>query len=240
MEDVEQRTIVPLLNGYKYGLARRRLLQTATGGLRLQRAPCYVHLLQIVLYFSPLACAAPFIITDALRVWNEYYLSLISASIYTLLVFALRLGVYCVRRYARAQGEGESMDADSSAQFDDEDGNQFTSCISYNTLYFITRSKHIVSLFLHSLLVCGILSFTSTLVLLPRVLIEQLPTPAAVVVGITGWLVSCGAHYSLNVNQPHETAVYRPTDLLGLGPLLRPAYLICLASTFIAVRFAYT
>lgn len=229
MGDAEHRTIVPLLNSYKRGLATRRLLQTATGGLKLQKAPCYIHLLQFTLYLSPLILAIPFVILDALGVWREYYLALGYAFIHTLAIFTLVLGVWCIRRYTDIRNQ-------DIPPFDD-DTIEVTSCCSYGTLSFIFQSKHIVFLLLHSLLFCGLLSFTSSFILLPRVLLEHLPLPGAVLVGITGWLVTCGAHYSLNVSGPHETAIYRPTDLLGLGPLLRPAYLLSSATAIITIRF---
>ena len=234
MGDAEHRTTVPLLNGYKHGLATRRLLQTVTGGLKLQKAPCYIHLLRLSIYLSPLVFAIPFIIVDSVGVWNEYYLAFVYAFIYTLTVFALRISVYCAMKCTHAEGDNYPQ---SDRQFNNDNTIEGTSCCSYSTLFFIFHSKSIVSLFLHSLVVCGLLSFTSSFILLPRVLTEHLPLPGAVVVCITGWLVTCGAHYSLNVNQPHETAVYRPTDLLGLEPLMRPVYLIFCATAIIAVRF---
>lgn len=230
MEDPGHRTVVPLLNGYKRGLATRRLLQTATGGLKLQKAPCYIHLLQLTLYFSPLLFAIPFVVLDALGVWNEYYLALVYAFIHTLAIFTLRLSVYCIRRCT------DITNQDTPPDNFDEDTVEVTSCCSYGTLFFIFRSKSILSLFFHSLLLCGLLSFTSSFILLPRVLLDHLPLPAAVLVCITGWLVTCGAQYSLNVSRPHETAVYRPTDLLGLETLLRPAYLLLCATAIIAIR----
>lgn len=228
MGDAEHRTVVPLLNGYKRGLATRRLLQTATGGLKLQKAPCYIHLLQLALYLSPLLLAIPFVILDALGVWNEYYLALVYTCIHTLATFTLRLSVYCIRRCTIT-----NQDTPTDNHFED-DTVEVTSC--YDTLFFIFRSKSIISLFFHSLLLCGLLSFTSFFILLPSVLLDHLPLTGAVVVCITGWLVTCGVQYSLNVSQPHETAVYRPTDLLGLEPLLRPAYLLSCATAIITIR----
>ena len=232
MGDADHRTIVPLLNSYKRGLAARRLLQTATGGLKLQKAPYYIHLLQFTLYLSPLILAIPFILLDAFGVWNEYYLALVYTFIHTLAIFTLVLGVLLVRRYT----DSANQDISPDNQFDD-DTIEVTSCCSYATLSFIFQSKRIIFVLLHSLLFCGLLSFASSFILLPRVLLEHLPLPGTVLVCITGWLVTCGAHYSLNVREPHETAIYRPTDLLGLGPLLRPAYLLSCATTIIIIRF---
>ena len=236
MRDAENRTTVPLLNSYKHGLVRRRLLQTVTGGLKLQRAPCYVHLLQSTIYVVPLALAIPFVVLDGLKVWNEYYLALVYAFIHTLALFTLRLSVYCSRKCVHAD-RGAGTETQLEDDDDDDAIEAVTSCCSQSTLFFIFPSKSLPSLLLHSLLVCGLLSFTSSFVLLPRTLTTHLPLPGAVVVGIAGWLVTCGVHYSLTVNSPPETAVYRPTDLLGLAPLMRPAYLIFCATFIIVVRF---
>ena len=226
MGDAEHRTTLPLLNSYKYGLARRRLLQTVSGGLRLQKAPCYIHLLQLTIYLFPLALASPFIVLDAVGVWNEYYLAIAYTFIHALTIITLRLGVYCSMK-----GTGQECEDD-----DDDDSIDVTACCSHSTLAFIFSSKHIVSLCFHSLLVCSLLSFTTAFVLLPRVLVEHLPLAGAVVVGSVGWIVTCSTHYALNIHQPYETAIYRPTDLLGLGPLTRPAYFIACTTVIVTIR----
>ena len=236
MGDAENWTIVPLLNGYKYGLARRRFLQTATGGLRLQKAPCSIHVLQLLLYLSPAIAAAPFIALDAAAVWNEYYLSLVYSCATALVIFSLRATETCVRWRKRATVQIAASDG-ARVQLNDEERVDITSCCSYETLRFLVHPKGIVSLFLHSLLVTGLLSFASSFLLLPRVLSKHLPIPAAVTVGALGWLASCSAHYSLNVSPPHETATYRPTDRLELRPLTRPTHIICVATAFIPIRY---
>ena len=237
MGDVEQRTSisVPLLNSYKYGLATRRLLQTATGGLKLRRSPCYINLPQLAIYLVPLLLAIPFIILDSLGVWKEHYLALVYTLIHTLVIFTLRLCVYCTRRYQPTITANERLSND-----DDDDEIDIKSC--YGTLSFIFHSKHIISIIIHSLLVSPLLSFTSSFILLPRVLLEHLSgiTVAVFVVSVAGWMVTCGTHYSLSINQPHETAVYRPTDRLVLGPLKRPVYLILCATAIIVVRLVET
>ena len=231
MGDADQRTAVPLLNSYKYGLVARRLLQTATGGLRLRRAPCLLHALQFTFYLSPLALAVPFIILDALGVWNEYYLALVYAFIHTLAGISLSTWVHCVKKMRRSERRQFDRRLDDD---DDDDAIDVASC--HDALDFLFHSKHTVSLVLHSLLVSGLLSFASSLTLLPRVLTAHLPPAGAVVVGVAGWVVTCGAHYSLSVSRPHETAVYRPTDPLELGPVVRPAHLLFCATAIIGVR----
>lgn len=231
MGDATQRTVVPLLSSYRHNLAIRRLLETATGGLKLRTSHCRMNLFQLALYFFPLALALPFIVLDALEVWEVHYLAAVYAFIYTVAVFSVRTGVYCsLKNSQRSQQEREFGDDN------DHDETDMASCCSYNSLFFIFSSKNLVSLIIHCLIVCLIFSFTASLVLLPRVLSDHLPLPGVVVVGTIGWLVFCSSHYSLSISQPHEVAVYRPTDLLGLGALTRPVYLIFSASAIIAIR----
>ena len=239
MEDVG--TVVPLLSSYKHGLVRRRLLQTLTGGVRLQRSSCSAHLFQFLLFFAPVFLAAPFIILDiTLDAWSEYYLSLVYSCTVSLVAFGLRFAETSVRWRKEARVESAERDnaLPSSEHFGDEEGTEVGSCCSYTTVRYLVHPKNATSLFLHSLLVTGLLSFASSLLLLPRVLNKHLPVAAAVVVGCLGWLASCVAHYSLNVSSPPEPATYRPTDRLKLRPLMRPTYIISIAATFIPVRYA--
>ena len=226
MGDAEYRTVVPLLSSYKHALAWRRLLGTATGGLKLRKSPCRLNLLQLALYLFPLALALPFIVLDALGVWREYYLAVIYAFIHTLTVVSVRMSVYCSMRRYRQEREFD----------DDDDDANITSCCSHNSLSFIFSPKHFVCVLIHSLFVGVLLSFAAPLVLLPRVLSDHLPLSGSVVVGTIGWLVFCNSHYSLSISNPHEVAMYRPTDLLGLGPLTRAVYLISCALAIIIVR----
>ena len=223
MGDVRHhQTVVPLLNSYKHGLVARRLLGTATGGIKLNS--WRLNLLQLSLYLSPVILALPFIVLDALGTWIDYYIAAVYAIVHTLAVFAVRLTLHCVR-------------CSTPHQERELDDIEITSFCSRNSHSFVFSSKHIASVFIHCLVVCAVLSFSLALVLLPRPLSTHLPLPGAVVVGIIGWLVVlCGSHYSLCVSQPHEVAVYRPTDVLELGPLTRAAFCILCGSAIITVR----
>ena len=240
MEDAGNLTVIPLLSNYKYGLVRRRLLQTLTGGVRLQRSSCSAHLFQFLLFFAPVFFAVLFIILDVtLDVWSEYYLSLVYSCTVSLVAFGLRFAETCVRW--RKEVRVESAESDnalpSSEHFGDEESTEPGPCCSYTTVRYLVHPKNAASLFFHSLLATGLLSFASSLLLLPRVLNKHLPVAAAVVVGCLGWLASCVAHYSLNVSSPPEPATYRPTDQLKLKPLMRPTHIICIAAIFIPVRY---
>lgn len=82
---------VPLLNEYKYGLARRRLLAVITGGLNIRRAPWPLHVLQITFWLAPLFLSVPFIVVDALVLGNQYYIALGYAAVVSLYSLVLQL-----------------------------------------------------------------------------------------------------------------------------------------------------
>ena len=224
---------IPLLNDYKHGLSRRRLLQTLTGGLKIQRAPWHIYVLQILLWIAPALLCIPFVILEALGVWRPYFLALVYGCIVGLGVLVLNVIGVCVGHHAASVGGNEGM----SLQLDDEESIDFSgsSCFHLETFHFIFANRKLHSLFLHPL-VSGLLTFAGCFMLFPRVLQETLPIAGVVVVSIFGWFTLCNAHYSLTAGPPHETAVYRPMDPLELKFLMRPFYVLAIAVGFFSVR----
>ncbi len=223
---------VPLLNQYKHALLRRRLLQTLTGGLKIRRAPWYIHLIQLTLWIAPFVIALPFIVVSALHLWNEYYLALIYGFINGLSVLLLEIigvTIRCRRQHAD-NGVGD-------AQLDDEDSVDFTleSCCSFETFDFIFARKKLHSLILHPF-ISGLVSFSACFILQPSIMLETLHIAGVVTVSIIGWYTLCSAHYSLIVSPPHEIATYRPTDPLDLKFVTRPFYIVAIAAIFIPLR----
>ena len=224
-------TNVPLLNQYKHALLRRRLLQTLTGGLKLRRAPWYIHLIQLTLWVAPFLTALPFIILSALYLWNNYYLALIYGSIQGLSVLLLEfigVSIRCRQQHADIVG---------GTQLDDEESVDFTleSCCSFETFDFIFTYKKLHSHILHPL-ISGIVSFSACFILQPSVMLESLHIIGVIVVSVIGWYTLCSAHYSLSVSPPHETATYWPTDPLDLRFITRPFYIVAIAAIFIPLR----
>ena len=222
------QTSAPLLNKYKLGLLRRRILQVITGGLNIRRAPCSAHVIQLCLWLSPLLIAIPFVIVDALGLWSPYY---------TALVYAVTIGLYsllleiCVVIVRLLKGG-----VFTSVQSDDEqDGILFTSLCDRAAIDFIFSKKHIHSLIIHPF-ITGLLSFAGCFLLLPSVLLQSLHVAGVVFVFSIGWYAQCSALYSLCVSAPSELAVYRPTDTLELRFVTRPFYIITIAAIFIGVR----
>lgn len=222
------QTSAPLLNKYKLGLLRRRILQVITGGLNIRKAPCSAHVIQLCLWFSPLLFTIPFIIVDALGLWNPYYTALVYAVTVGLYSLLLEVCVVIVRHL-----RGGVL---ASVQPDDEqDGILFTSACDRAAIDFIFSRKRIHSLIFHPL-ITGLLSFAGCFLLLPSVLLESLHIAGVVFVFIIGWYTQCSALYSLCVSAPSELAVYRPTDTLELRFVTRPFYIVTIAAIFIGVR----
>ena len=139
MGDAEHRTALPLLSAYKYGLAARRLLETATGGVKLRRSPCYLNLLQLSAYLAPLALAVPFLVLDALGVWREHTLALVYTIIHTLAVFTLRLCVYFSIRCLPASTQIEEHRTTDS---DDDSSVEITSFHGALSFMFSLKAHH--------------------------------------------------------------------------------------------------
>ena len=222
---------VPLLNEYKHALFKRRILQTLTGGLKLRKVPWYILAIQLALWISPLLVCVPFIILEALDIWNQYYLAIVYGSVVGLAVLALSMTVFCVRHTTTPVVELESV----GPQLDDEDSVDFSSCFELETLNFVFTTKKIYGLLLHPL-VSGLVSFAGCFMLFPRVLQEVMPIGGMVVVFAFGWFTLCNALYSLSVGPPPETATYRPIDYLGIKFLMRPFYVLAVAALFFPVR----
>ena len=239
---------VPLLNHYKYDLLRRRMLAVITGGLNIRRAPWLLHFIQIVLWLSPFLLSVPFVVVDALKLWNHYYIALVYAIV--MVMFSLTLEL-CVVVWRHCKGEIYSVllyssymlytgGVFTSSQYGDEQDEaiEFDSLLDRTSLDFIFSSKRIPSLILTPL-VTGLLSYAVCYPLLPSVLLESLPVAGVVVVFILGWTTGCIALYSLCARAPTEIAVYRATDPLELKFITRPLYVISLTAFYIALRFVF-
>ena len=222
---------IPLLNQYKHALFRRRFIQTLTGGVRIRRAPWYIHLIQLSLWTAPFVFALPFIIISSLYLWNPYYVALVYGAIQGINALLVEtIGGIIRYRHGSNTGVGD-------AQLDDEESVDFVlgSCCSFETFDFIFARKKLHSLILHPL-VSGLVSFAGCFILQPSVMLESLHIAGVVFVSVFGWYTLCSAHYSLNVSPPQETANYRPTDPLDLRFLTRPFYIVAIAAIFIPLR----
>ena len=132
--------VVPLLNHYKYGLLRRRLIQTVLGGPRIRRVPWYIHVIQIGLLLVPLALSIPFIVIDGLRLWNQYLIALLYGI--TMALFDLVQGVIvALIRWRHQRNNFEVVEID-----DEEDSVEISSCLGAETVEFIFSRKRLISI----------------------------------------------------------------------------------------------
>ena len=222
-------TLPPLLNGYKYGLAARRALQTFTGGLKLQKVPCYLHIIQVISWFLPLLISTPF--HGVVFVWNSpYYLGIAYGVLSSVVVFLLNVIVWWVLR--KNKDEIDTGD-------EEEEEEIISSCWSIQTVKFLFhQSRPIIAIPFHGLF-SGLLCYAAFLLLNPFTLRSILPIPAVVVVFILGWVSVCSAHYSLLLHLPHEVAIHRPPhrDRLLLRYISRPFHIILIAALFVPFRY---
>ena len=177
----------------------------------------------------PLALSVPFIVLDALRLWNQYFLALVYGCTMWLVVLVKGTAVTLLRWHWQQEGV--------STEYDDEsDDVIIPSCCGLETVDFIFSRKRLFSVIFHPI-VAGVLCFAGNFVLLPTVLLESLPIAGVVVVSLIGWFSVCVAQYSLAVRAPPETAVYRPVDPLELKFLNRPFHVVLLGCVFITIRY---
>ena len=219
-------TSAPLINEYKYGLLRRKLLQTITGGLRVQKGDYCAHVIQVVLWLCPFLISLPFL--GLSFVWNHYYWGLVYAFLMSVLTFSL--GGLSKVAYQKSATLGEN-DLD-------EDSDEVWNCSwSWRMITLFITPKSFAGI-VSSTVVSGSLSFVSYAMLNPAYLLMLLPIPAMLVVIVPGWMAVCSAHYSLSARPPPDLAIYRDPshDYLNLNVFTRPMHIIAIGITFIIIR----
>ena len=221
-------TKAPILNEYKYRLTRRRLLQTISGGVKIQRLPYYIHIIQWIVWSVPILIYCPFI--GGLLVWNEYYIGGIYSITCSLLV--LTSGVFVKMLYYRETLAVREEDDDEA-----EDDINIPSCISYKTLHLLSTRKHFMNIIMHCI-ISGLICYSSFIILNPFFMKSILPLPVIPFIFTTGAISLCIAHYSL-ISTPMEIISYRPhhQDWFQLRFLRRPIYIIILGMAFIILRY---
>ena len=217
-----------LLNEYKYVLTRRRLLQTITGGVRIQTLPVSLHIFQWFLWILPLLVSLPFIASAHL--WNVYYLGLIYSI--TCGGITLILGLVVKTIYWKGnQNMNEEED-------DEQQTASVSSFLSLESMHLVFTHKRWIDVIIHTVS-SGLTCYSSFIILDPFVMIDVLPIPAVVFVFILGVLTLCTAHYSLIATPPKEISIYRQPhqDRIHLGFLRRPIFIIAIGTLFIVLRF---
>ncbi len=219
---------VPLLNEYKYGLCRRKLLRSLFGGPTVRVAPFFIHAIQTVIWFSPVLPAIPIVILDALEVLNSYYLAIIYAAVMGGLVATAELILFIIIYRYSSWNQRIQLDDESEEVY-------IASVYSLESISYVYDSRQKIDLILRPL-VSAMISFVGIYILLPTVLMDMLPIPWIVVFIIVGWVVLCLTHYSVMVRHPPETAVYRATGPHILRWCYRPVYVLVVGIAIILVR----
>jgi len=219
---------VPLLNEYKYGLCRRKLLQSLFGGPVVRLAPFLIHFIQTLLWFLPLIFAIPFIVLDGVRVWSAYYLALVySIGMGIMIICGEVVLLFVMHRHTdvelRVQQDYETEDVD------------IESICSSGAIFFVFDSRKKFDVILRplsSMIIC----YIGCYICFPTVLQNTFSLPGTVVLIVIGWLVFCLAHYSVIVRLPPETAVYRATSPYTLRQQYRPLYIMIIGTAIILVE----
>ena len=232
-----EHMVPPLLNQYKHDLAWDRLQQSITGGLAFHCwLPWHTNVLQALLWMLPLLVSAPHTLLAELEVLNEYYASLLCGIVFGLCVFLLVLCVACCRRYFSRRCHAASIELERAFNtFEEEDRPFITSCCSLRALNFLCAPRRWCAALVQTLF-AGLVAFSATFLLLPRVMQEVMSLGGVVPVFLFGWFAVSSASYSLSARPPVETALYRPTDPLQLRFLSRPLCVVAIAIAFILVR----
>ena len=219
---------VPLLNEYKYGLCRRKLLQSWFGGPIVRLAPFLIHFIQTLLWFLPVVFAIPFIVLDSVRVWDAYFLALVySTGMGIMMVCMEMVLIFVMRRHTdmepRVQQDYETEEVD------------IESICSSEAIFFVFDSRKKVDIILRPIS-SMIISYIGCYIFFPTVLQKTFSLPGTVVLIVIGWLVFCLAHYSVIVRLPPETAVYRATSPYFLRQQYRPLYIMIIGIAIILVE----
>ena len=217
-----------LINEYKYTLIRRRLLQTITGGVRVQAMPISLHIIQWLLWLFPLAVSVPFI--ACVNLWNVYYIGLV----YSIICGLSTLLVGCTVKilFWKFRNDFSNIDVD-----DEQDNVIFPSIFSIMSLSFIFSKKNWMDVIIHAIL-SSLTCYSSLIILNVYTMVDVITIPATVFVLIIGSITLSTAHYSLLVKPPNEISLYRQHhhDKLHLFYLTRPVYVILVGIIFILLR----
>lgn len=219
---------VPLLNEYKYGLCRRKVLQNIFGGPVVRKVPFLIHLIQALLWLFPLICVIPFILLDALKVWNTYFLALVYGIMIGISSASLEVLLFIIIQRHRGWEQRIQFDYESEEIY-------IPSICSIEAVSFIFELRQKSDIILRPI-ASGLVSFVGCYILFPTVLQETLPIPWTVVVCAIGWLVLPITHYSLMARAPPETAVYRATCPYVLRIHHRPLYILIIGICIIIIR----
>lgn len=199
------------------------------------QAPCYVYLLQIILFLIPPLLGAAFVSLVKYSVLDFNIAVYVYGSVTALYTLLVNIISYAVRRKKSAI-KPISTNRNLCGE---EKPVEFTSCCGAETVEFIIPGrKHLFNVFFHSL-ISGPHCALGLWYLLPSTLDSLYGNSivATVLMSVFGWIAVAIAQYSLTAGGPPECATFRATDPLELNMLSRPFHCVCFYGIFVVARY---
>ena len=214
---------VPLLNSYKTGFVRRRLLHTLSG-LRLfpGRPPVYVWLLRLGLWLAPTSVSLAASLLPLKPLWPAL---VVSSSLVSILVLSIQI-------LAAHRHEAKRDTRSVNVVMDEEVDLEWDGVLGPLTWTHLAPARsHRVTFVITSLL-AGIVAFLASITLRYPVICNFFDSEApSVTVFILGWLTATISLQSLVTHPPQEVGSWRHpvnTDLQSLGrPLILLVCQLC-------------
>ena len=221
---------VPLLNSYKAGFVRRRLLHTLTG-VRLfpGRPPAYIWLLRLGLGLTPASISLAASLLPLKPLWPALA---VSSSLVLILVLAIQI-LAAHRHEARREARGGNLVVDEEVDL------EWDGVLGPLTWSLLAPTRAHKATFVITSALAGLVTFLASVTLRYPVIRNFFDSEAiSVTVFILGWLTVTISLQSLVTHPPHEVSSWRHsvnTDLQSLGrPLI---LLVCQLSICVGIYF---
>ena len=221
---------VPLLNSYKTGFVRRRLLHTLSG-VRLfpGKPPAYVWLLRLGLWLAPTSVSIAASLLPLKPLWPAL---VVSSSLVAILVLSIQILAAHRHEAERNTGSGNVvMDEDVDLEWDGVLGPLTWTLLAPARSYKVT--------FVITSVLAGIVTFLASITLRYPVIRNFFDSEAlTVTLFILGWLTATISLQSLVTHPPHEVGSWRHSVNTDLQSLSRPLILlVCQLSICVGIYF---
>ncbi|KAJ4456405.1 putative SDR family oxidoreductase [Paratrimastix pyriformis] len=216
---------MPVINGYKYAFFSRRYLQSWLGGPRFTWAqdppPCYIFLLQILLFLAPLFPGIAMLVIIHFGFVSLWAGAGICAAI-----------TACCRRV-----KDDAPTYTLPGSLSDEDNTQISGCCTSLAADYLVHAKGRNRAFWGHLILQAVVSaaimYVTVLMTYTSYCYGRYGIPLGTVYQVFAWLSLLTAHYSLLATAPPEPSEYGAVDRTWLD-YNRPFYLAVLGALFLA------
>lgn len=227
----------PLLGNSIIGFVKRRMFQTALGGVRISGGdnPWYIISCQLLLFSLPGAIGGL-----ATGLIESDTLSPFEGAVFSGIV------LFVVHIYLRWFADRQSLKVDTldgglqerRAAISDDDGITFFGCCDPQTTVFVLPPASSVLEKIVNAIVLSVMQAIATLFLLPSRTIDALGDDLAVALCVLGWISVCIAVFGLTGNTPVEPSRFRELSNSPLNghSLSRSVHVLILTS----IEFAIT